>query len=425
MIPRIKTNLIKYFFFGNSITDDGYLRLAYLLGRFLVFLPLSLCATLILGVYSMFRPVKIFMLRCDRSKISFIVEDLEVALRIEAHNTKISGAKPALLFAVLDCDSPNRAFTAMYARVLPFLDDDSPFFRGIIRYTLPILRIERRYLARRQSENQMIIWAESPPTLAFTDDERKIGVELQRSLLPDASKQFVCIALPEKSYYLTKHHQSKSSENNKDIYSCMPNWDSYYQCVNVLSDQGLEIIRMGQSVDTKIDQSACRIIDYASDSRSEFGDVWLLGNCKFVIAGGGNGIYWPASTLNKPVVTADLYSMVTTSCGPRDLTIYQLAWSRREKKLMPFSWMIKQGEGWAHKRSLIEYDIEIVKNSAIEITEVALEMDRRLNGTWIETDEDSELQARFKKLRDVVPQHRFHKNTRIGADFLRRYQHLL
>ena len=60
-----------------------------------------------------------------------------------------------------------------------------------------------------------------------------------------------------------------------------------------------------------------------------------------------------------------------------------------------------------------------------EITEVALEMDRRLNGTWIETDEDSELQARFKKLRDVVPQHRFHKNTRIGADFLRRYQHLL
>ncbi len=66
MIARIKTNLIKYFFFGNSIADDGYLRLAYLLGRFLVFLPLSLCATLVLGVYSLFRPVKIFMLRCDR-----------------------------------------------------------------------------------------------------------------------------------------------------------------------------------------------------------------------------------------------------------------------------------------------------------------------------------------------------------------------
>ena len=79
MISRIKTNLIKYFFFGNSITNDGYLRLAHLLGRFLVFLPLSICATVVLSIYSLFRPVKIFMLRCDRSKISFVVEDLEVA----------------------------------------------------------------------------------------------------------------------------------------------------------------------------------------------------------------------------------------------------------------------------------------------------------------------------------------------------------
>ena len=158
----------------------------------------------IFGVFSLFRPVKIFMLRCDRSKISFIVEDLEVALRIEAHNTKTLGAKPALIFAVLDCDSPNRSFTAMYRRVLPYLDDDRPFFRGIIRYVLPILGVKRKYLARRQSENQMIIWSESPPTLAFTDAEKRKGGQLQKKLLTGPEKEFVCIALPEKSYYETK-----------------------------------------------------------------------------------------------------------------------------------------------------------------------------------------------------------------------------
>ena len=365
------------------------------------------------------------MLRCEVSRISNIVEDLEVALRIEAHSTKISGAKPALLFAVLDCDSPNKAFTAMYGRVLPFLDDDRPFFRGIIRYTPPILRIERRYLARRQSENQMIIWAESPPTLAFTDAEKRRGFELQKNLLSETAKPFVCIALPEKSYYLKKYPLINSPKSKKDIYTCMPSWERYYLSINSLSDTGLSVIRMGQSVDSEIDQSSCKIIDYATNSRSEFGDVWLLGNCKFVIAGGGTGVYWPASTLNKPVVTTDLYSMVTTSYGPNDLTIYQLAWSRSEKKLMPFSWMIKQGEGWAHKRSLIEDDIEIVKNTSEEITEVVLEMDQRLNGTWIETEEDIELQNRFKKLRDAVPKWQVQEGVRIGADFLRRYQHLL
>lgn len=90
-----------------------------------------------------------------------------------------------------------------------------------------------------------------------------------------------------------------------------------------------------------------------------------------------------------------------------------------------FEWIFAQGDSWGHKRSLIEGDIEIVKNSAEEITEVVLEMDQRLNGTWIETDEDIELQRRFRQLRDVVPKNRVQEGVRIGADFLRRYQHLL
>ena len=425
MIARIKANLIKYFFFGNSITNDGYLRLAYLLGRFLVFLPLSLCATVVLGVYSLFRPVKIFMLRCDVSRISFIVEDLEVALRIEAHNTKISGAKPALLFAVLDCDSPNRAFTAMYGRVLPFLDDDRPFARGIIRYVLPILGVKSKYLARQQAENQMIIWSESPPTLGFTDAEKLKGSELQQRLLSDAAKPFVCIALPEKSYYLSKSLRSDSSESNLDIFRCMPIWETYFDCINSLSESGLDVIRMGQSIDNAIDPSSRKITDYASTTRSEFGDIWLLGNCKFVIAGAGTGIYWPASAIDKPALLTDSYGLFNTSYGQLDLKIPQLAWSRSEKKLKPFSWLIAQGEGWGHKKSLIMGDIEIIKNTAEEITEVVLEMNQRLDGTWIETAEDVELQNRFKKLRENVPKWQVQEGARIGADFLRRYQHLL
>ena len=425
MIARIKTNLIKYFFFGNSITDDGYLRLAYLLGRFLVFLPLSLCATLVLGVYSMFRPVKIFMLRCDRSKISFIVEDLEVALRIEAHNTKTSGAKPALIFAVLDCDSPNRAFTAMYGRVVPFLDDDRPFFRGIIRYVLPILGVKRKYLARRQSEIQMIIWSESPPNLGFTDAEKLKGSQLQKKLLSDSAKPFVCIALPEKSYYELKEENKHLGTNSSDLYSNFPSWESYYPCIKSLNDIGFNVIRMGQTVDYAVDASSCTIIDYAYTSRSEFGDVWLSGNCKFVIAGGGTGIYWPASTFNKPVIKTDSNELFNTSYGKNDLQIPQLAWSRSEKNFKLFSWLIKQGQGWAQNRSLIDGEIEIIKNTAEEINEVVLEMNQRLDGTWIETVEDIELQNRFKKLREVVPKWQFQEGVRIGADFLRRYQHLL
>jgi putative glycosyltransferase (TIGR04372 family) len=125
------------------------------------------------------------------------------------------------------------------------------------------------------------------------------------------------------------------------------------------------------------------------------------------------------------VVITDLYSIVTSSNNASDLCIYQFAWSRSEKNLKPFKWLINQGEGWGHKRSLIEGDIEIVKNTADEITEVVLEMNQRLNGTWIETDEDKELQARFSALRTAIPKWQVQPGVRIGANFLRRYQHLL
>ena len=425
MFATAKSRLIRYFFFGNSITNDGYLRLAYLLGRFLVFLPLSLCATLVLGIYSLFRPVKIFMLRCERSKISFIVEDLEVALRIEAHKEKTTGVRRPFMFAVLDCESPNRAFTSMYGRVVPFLDADRPFSRGVIRYALPIFRLHRQYLARRQSTNQMAIWSETPPTLKFTDDERKRGTEIRKNLAPDPTKPFVCIALPEKSYYEVKFRKEHPASSSTDLYSQIPSWKTYFGCIKYLSDVGIEVIRMGQIVDSEFPTDNCGIIDYAVRSRSELGDIWLLANCKFVIAGAGTGLYWPSSAFNRPSLLTDSYALFNTSYGQQDIKTPQLAWSRSEKKLLSFSWMMEQGEGWGLKKSLIDGDIELIKNTAEEITEVVLEMNQRIDGTWIETDEDIELQERFRELRKVVPQWQVQQSVRIGAAFLRRYKHLL
>ena len=425
VIARVKTNLIKYFIFGNSITDDGYLRLAYLLGRFLVFFPLSLCATLVLSIYSLFRPVKIFMLRCDRSKISFIVEDLEVALRIEAHNLKISGAKPALIFAILDCDSPNRAFTAMYGRVVPFLDDDRPFARGIIRYIFPILRIRRQYLPNKQPDRYTISASQNPVT-SFTKSETEKGTNIENQIREIAKKEFVCIGLPDKSYYEMKSLKEQPVRDVDLLYAWFPLWQNYLPCTQILARAGYEVLRMGQRVEHQIAElENNEITDYAGKFRSEFGDIWLLANCKFVISGGGTGLYWISMAFNVPVLITDKYEVINTTYNPKDMFLPMLAWSRSEKRLMPFSWMIAQGEGWGHQRFLIDGDIEIIKNTAEEINEVVLEMNQRLDGIWIETDEDVELQIRFKKLKENVPKWRVQEGVRIGAGFLRRYQHLL
>jgi putative glycosyltransferase (TIGR04372 family) len=42
--------------------------------------------------------------------------------------------------------------------------------------------------------------------------------------------------------------------------------------------------------------------------------------------------------------------------------------------------------------------MELVENTSNEITALVVEMDERINGTWVATREDEELQARFWSL---------------------------
>jgi putative glycosyltransferase (TIGR04372 family) len=139
---------------------------------------------------------------------------------------------------------------------------------------------------------------------------------------------------------------------------------------------------------------------------------------------GATGLWWIASAFNKPAVLTDSYTLNTSTYCKNDLNILQLAWSRGDKKLMPFDWIIAHND-WAQRRALIQGDFEIVKNTAEEITEVVLEMNQRIDGTWVETDEDIELQERFRELRKAIPQWKVQQSVRIGAAFLRRYKHLL
>ena len=65
--------------------------------------------------------------------------------------------------------------------------------------------------------------------------------------------------------------------------------------------------------------------------------------------------------------------------------------------------------------------IEVIENSAEEITDVVMEMDLRLKGQWESTSEDEKLQKQFCM---IVPK-RQGFISRIGTAFLRNNQNLL
>ena len=79
---------------------------------------------------------------------------------------------------------------------------------------------------------------------------------------------------------------------------------------------------------------------------------------------------------------------------------------------------------WALHGSRIGVEYELVKNTPSQLIDVIDEMLQRLGGTWIETEEDLELQKKFVEVQQLLPLNG-RTPCRMGAKFLREYQHLL
>lgn len=69
----------------------------------------------------------------------------------------------------------------------------------------------------------------------------------------------------------------------------------------------------------------------------------------------------------------------------------------------------------------LDHGIEVISNTAEEITDLVVEMDERLKGTWQPIDEDEILQARFESINESAGV----RMPRIGAKFLRQNRQLL
>jgi putative glycosyltransferase (TIGR04372 family) len=83
--------------------------------------------------------------------------------------------------------------------------------------------------------------------------------------------------------------------------------------------------------------------------------------------------------------------------------------------------MVTMGDGFSDERHQERFGVRLVKNAAEEILAACNEMQARLNGTWISTEEDEVLQQKYWRLICESGHH----GGRIGSQFLRENQDLL
>ncbi len=263
--------------------------------------------------------------------------------------------------------------------------------------------------------------AQTKPHLSFTKEEERRGYAAMRQLGIPEGVPFVCFQARDQAYMGQRfpHYPSQVfTYRNSALLTFLPAADE-------LTRRGYLAVRVGAVVETALNATNPRVIDYAVRNRTDFLDIFLEAHCRFYL-GDTSGIAFLPMIFRRPIALVNFIPLeYVTSWGPQDLFIPKRLWLKAERRFLTFPEILESGVGRLMRSELYERaGLEIVDNTPEEIVALVVEMDERLKGTWQTTEEDEQLQCRFWALFQHSPHHKVIR-AHIGAAFLRAHCELL
>lgn len=386
----------------------------YLLFRLLGLLC-AIPTLLILYVLKPFFWVKIGVLLSER--IGHLVLDTEVFLRRRQLGIHPDG--PYYCFLCSPKDLANRQLLTMFKRVVPIYESRllTLFFNGM----RPLIKKTPFYQNLPNNSNEYYEFNNAKPSIYFTPDEIKKGRKLLSQMNVDVDKdEFVCIFARDDAYLKHfKPHVNWDYHNvrNSDIANLI-------ETAKYLIGKGFTVIRVGSIVNKPINFSHEKMIDYPySKHQSEFLDIFLLEQCKFILTAGCSGLLNVGYILNKPILTVSVAEHWIPPWGKDQLYIPKKYKYLNSNKYLHFRDAIKLGESfWS--QNLTALGLEAEETSSHDILEVTKEMLARLDNTFSYSPESKKIIQAFQKLWSESGVLGSQTKTPIGIAWLKKNQSL-
>ena len=378
------------------------------IAEFIVLSP----AILVTWLWLKIRRKEVLIVGRFSSTISMFVLPLEPELR----RRKKDGDRLKRTIVLYLSKDANIQIRKMFDRVVKIYGSEVKIRRRIFWWA-SLAFVARKELYDDQSDPA---WLSHEPTVSFNLEEEKLGEKFlaQHGL---SKFKYVCYTVRSESYYL-----ARIAEGNiiKPQTLRNPSEATYLDVSNVLIDEGFPVLRMGKDMpDISNELKTSKVIDYANNYRSDFLDIYLLRYSKFLFCGNA-GIITLRWLWNAPSVTGDSY-LIWRNQISYDIFLLQRVWLERESRFATFKEMLLL-PGYSEEKHQERLGVRLVKNTAEEIKAACYEMNARIDGTWVETAEDEELQCRYQELIvEYSDKPTWNGKGRIGAQFLRDNQDLL
>jgi len=262
----------------------------------------------------------------------------------------------------------------------------------------------------------------SPVHLSFTQNEIiQAKKDLLKMDIKDNDKYVLMINRGQK--YLantqTKANYDYHSHRNSSIQDYMP-------MAEMLAANGNFVVRVGHMVSDIMKNKNKKIIEYDHDGfRTDLLDIYLGANCRYVV-GSDTGYLSVATVFHRPIVWVNVSHLDQIDCYFKNwITIFKRYWLKEEKRFMSIKEIFATGAAKYNTNEEFEKKgIELINNTPQQITDAVTEMEKRLDGSWQETDEDKNLQKLFWEHCKTSNTYGVIK-SKIGAKFLQEIKHLL
>ena len=389
--------------------------------RFVLAAPLALLIWLCIEVINIFRPVFIVGLSY-KGRITQYMVPMELHLR----NANQLKKKYTMIF-VMPAATPNEAVRTIYRRYALIIDSHFP---KIIRSVFGMLSVLLKQHFTPELKDWVHLWQLEPAT-SLTDEELKFGDHLRQSLGIPKDAPYVCLGLKEAAYYASITTESGYGQDLSHQANDSRNVDiaNYMLAATHLVNLGIYVVRVGSIVGVQLSKDRRKfIIDYATEARSELGDVVLGANCKFSVCA-ATGVWVFTASRNRPIVNCDQYELGYKTDllrqGAPSVWVLRTLKRKQTSEMVAFSEMAAGGKNWADDKLLTALGLEPVQNTPDEILNAVIEMNDWVDGKLELSEYDEELQTKFYNC--YPPETRLEKNplVRISPSFLRKYQDLL
>lgn len=266
---------------------------------------------------------------------------------------------------------------------------------------------------------------ESTPLIKFNKCEVDRGSKLIGQFKP-----LVCLNVRDVAYNSYVQDElgfsaNKWTNRNSDIHT-------YRSAAEFLANSGYTVFRMGAKVENSFCSLNSKIIDYAKNGmRTEFLDFYLAHECAFAISTSSGWDEIP-TMFSRPLLLVNHYDFLRT-LSKNCLVYPKLFFKKSTSQFLSFCETIElhlSGITNQKQYSLREFGIEVRDLSSEELVEAVTEMAQRVEGKFVETPEQKEMQAKLKHILSTHPKLQPSPNyypirAQFASCFLSRYPNFL